>query len=686
MAQVKLVSGSEKRMSKRYNKKKRGRPKTKTDAPISQEVQDKIVADLSDDFFVADQNMQVVNDGFSDIYDMIHCKRKNTENEWESRVSLPEFTSRLLTQIGNFVAKYFSSRDYVETDEDEGDANTQMQARAARSLLNALLNDNNAHYFQKIVRLLMFVWPAGWGVIKGGYRQEVEEYVVGYSTQMEAVTDEVGNFLAEDGDIYEDPYAQKPAYNTIEDPITDIRAIRDEPVFDVYPNQNVYFSPEYAYTLNDKEYVVFENDSMTLDELEALAEQNEYFNLHLLAEKRSGEDNQGGSETWNKDGKLKDIPNPPSEKFRVLEWWRKYPIIVKSRDPETERILEFEPGLDKDGNAKDGAQLVECILTTASVVGFSKKDTTLIGLRVSRHSRRPMVRFLCYVDALKDTGFGDGELTQQVATSIDDNFNLGNFRTKLATTPAFKAKRFSGVPDKIRVSPEEAIMVENMDDLLELNIKDNIQGAMVQNAMLSSRMDSAMATSDQTMGQSPDRAETATQAGIISQRAEIRIGMKSTMLEFVGFTEFYDMLLTLCNDFMLPQTLERLIGEAAYDYNPNNKPRFRPVSQSLETEESKNFKMKMIDQIMGRVVNFPNPKTPMVLNYLMGMWLEAAGKNFKHFKKFMFSEDAEINLLYQLVTGGSLPMQPSPDMAGGGPSNQMGIPQSTPEQNVRAAR
>jgi len=70
----------------------------------------------------------------------------------------------------------------------------------------------------------------------------------------------------------------------------------------------------------------------------------------------------------------------------------------------------------------------------------------------------------------------------------------------------------------------------------------------------------------------------------------------------------------------------------------------------------------------------------------MGMWLEAAGKNFKHFKKFMFSEDAELNLLYQLVTGGAMPQQQSGNAPGGGPSNQRGIAQSTPEQQVRAAR
>ena len=672
--------------NKKFNKKKRGRPSKKSDSTIPEKIQDVMVSDLKDDFFIAEQNMSEVNKDFDEYYDMIHCVRKNHENEWESTVALPEFISRLLTQIGNFVSKYFGSRDYVETDEDEGDAKTLAQAKVAKDLLNAILNDSEAYYFQKIVRLLMFCWPSGWAIIKGGYEQRVEQYQSGTKSRMESATDEEGNFLAEDGSVYEDTYLQKPKYNKIEEPVYDIRVVKDRPIFDVYPNQNVYLSPEYKYSLNDKEYVVFENDSMTLDDLK-MSETDNYFNLHLLEDDEKTVPVEGeGDKTWNKDGKFKPIPNPPSPKFRVLEWWRKYPVVVKERNEDTGEVLDFEPGIDSDGDMKDSAELLECKITTAAKIGASEQKTTLIGFEVSKHSRRPMARFLCYIDALNDSGFGDGELTSQLSSAIDDNFNLGNFRTKLATTPAFKVKRFSGVPDKIRVAPEEGIQVENMDDLQELDIKDNINGTMMQGGMLSSRMDSAMATSAQTMGQSPDRAETATQAGIISQRAETRIGMKSTMLEFVGFTEFYQMLLTLCNDFMLPQTLEKLVGEEAYLYNPGLTTRFRPVSQSLETEESKNFKMKMIDQIMGRVVNFPNPKTPMVLNYLMGMWLEAAGKNFKHFKKFMFSEDAELNLLYQLVTGGSMPMQQSPEMGGGGPSNQQGIPQSTPEQQVRGAQ
>ena len=352
--------------NKKFNKKKRGRPLKKSDSKIPEKIQDVMVSDLKDDFFVAEQNMDEVNKDFDEYYDMIHCIRKNNDNEWESSVALPEFVSRLLTQVGNFVAKYFASRDYVETDEDEGGPKTVAQAKVAKDLLNAILNDSEAYYFQKIVRMLMFCWPSGWAIIKGGYEQRIEKYISGYKSRMESGVDAEGNFLAEDGSIYEDSYLQKPQFNKIEEPIYDIRVVKDRPVFDVYPNQNVYFSPEYTYSLNDKQYVVFENDSMTLDDLE-ISETDDYFNLHLLKEEDKSVPVSGeGDDTWNKNGKFKPIPNPPSPKFRVLEWWRKYPVIVKERNEDTGEVLEFEPGIDADGEMKDNAELLECKITTAA--------------------------------------------------------------------------------------------------------------------------------------------------------------------------------------------------------------------------------------------------------------------------------------------------------------------------------
>ena len=672
--------------NKNFNKNKQKAVRRKrTDAGINQDVQDVIIAKLQDNLVVASSNMSKINENFLEYYDMIHCNRQEKPSDWESDISLPEFTSRLLTQIGNFVGKYFQSRDYVETDDDTDDPKMIAEAKSAKTLLNSLLNDSNAHYFYKIIRLLMFVWPSGWGVIKGGYSQKLERYVAATTTKSTPVLNEMGEPLAEDGGVYEDIYLQKPMMEEIPEEIYDTRIVEDKPIFDIWPNQNVYFSPEYTYSLNDKEYVIFENDAMTLDELESLKDQNGYFNLHILKDLKPAEVEKGGSKTWNKDGDFNEIPNPPSPKFRVLEFWQKYPIVVKDED-EKGNVLDFDPGYTKNGVLKENAELRECILTTATSSGMTQEAISiLIGFKPSPHTKRPMVRFLCYIDALNDSGFGDGELTRELQIAIDDNFNLSNFRTKLATTPAFKTKKFSMTDTHIKVQPEEAIEVENMEDLQELVVRDNIQGAMIQNQMLASRMDYALATSPQTMGHGPERAETATQAGIISSRAETRIGMKTTVLEMIGFTEFYDMLLTLCNDFMLSETLEKIVGEQlAYSYNPNKMNLFRPVSQSLETEESKNWKMRMIDQILGRVVNFPNPKTPMVVNYLMGQWLETLGKNFKHFKKFMFSEDPEINLLYQIATGGNTPgLQQIADMGGGGASNQQGIAQGTAEQNTR---
>ncbi len=166
----------------------------------------------------------------------------------------------------------------------------------------------------------------------------------------------------------------------------------------------------------------------------------------------------------------------------------------------------------------------------------------------------------------------------------------------------------------------------------------------------------------------------------------IRVGMKSLNLEFIGFTEFYNMILTLCNDFMLPETLEELIGEQAFDYNPKRKDKFKPVSQALETEESKQFKVRMWDQILGKIVQMPNPKTPMVVNYILGQQLELMGGDFNHFRKFMFEESPEAVALYQLSTGAKVSMQqqsPQGGLPGGGPQNQRGLPQGGQEQMTR---
>ena len=52
------------------------------------------------------------------------------------------------------------------------------------------------------------------------------------------------------------------------------------------------------------------------------------------------------------------------------------------------------------------------------------------------------------------------------------------------------------------------------------------------------------------------------------------------------------------------------------------------------------------------------------------------------FKKFMFEDNPEAVLLYQLAVGGG-GQQQTPESGGGGPQNQTGLPQGGAEQITR---
>ncbi len=647
-----------------------------TDAPFSEEIQKSLLGHLTTELEVAERNNEKVNDDFKTYYNMVHSIRNKKPNDWESDISLPEFLSRLLTQIGNFCGQYFSSTDYVENDIDSDDPKDIKEAKASKNLLNIILKDAEAYYYYKVVRLINFVFTCGSGVIKGGYSQLVEKIFSHMNQRSELATHpQTGEPLADDGTPFIDPIVQRAAFTTIQEPVykDDIKV--DKPIFDVYPNQNVYMSPEYCYSLNDKEYVIFETEK-TLSKLKAEKEQMGYFNLDFLEEETP--EGKRGEKTYDQDGKLIPQPQPPEKTFIEYERWGKYPVRLEGG--------KYVPAIDEQGKFEDGAELVECII---HYVQQREKDAPrhVIGFRKSKHTSRPMVRFICYVDMVDDNGFGDGAVNREIQIAIDDNFNIGAYRTTMAAMPSFKGKKFSGVPSKVKTGPTQVTMLENLTDLEQWVIADNPQGVIYQHNLLASGMDRSMATSPNTMGMPSDRAETATVGSIMNQRANIRIGMKSMNLEFIGFSDFYRMILTLCNDFMLPETLNDLLGEdLAAAYNPKRKDKFKPVSQALETEESKAFKLKTWQGILGIIAPMNNPKTPFAVNYILGQMLETMGGSFKHFKDYMLEEDPQSVLLYQLATGskgtGSPPAGPGP-MAP--PQNQMRLPQGLTEQNMRGA-
>lgn len=671
-------------MSRYFNKSKGSAEKSaqpiKTDAPFNDDVQEQILGWLDDEFATAKRNMEPFHEAFKEYDDMIHCRREK-KNDYEPDIYLPEFTSRLLTQIGNFVSQYFSSRDFVEARVNSEDPRDVAEGRASKKLLNTILGEKESHYFHKLCRLLMFVNPGGFGIIKGGYDQRIEQVLVGYREELEYERNEAGDIIAQDGTVYEDPYSQAPATVSKQVPVYEDRVVKDRPVFDVYPVDCVYYDQKYAYSLADKDYVYFETE-MSLDDLKRDQDMMGYFNLKRLEDVEQSPDAEEKNKAHSVDGKAEQPLRKVSPTFKVLERWGKWPMVREIDEATGEE--QFKPGIDAIGEIDPDAEHLEGIISFTATT--DDKPLELIRFQKSPHSIRPMARFLCYVDSVKDSGFGDGETSKELQIAANDTFNLNAYRTEMATKLAFKAKRWAGVDENVKLSPDKAVLLENIDDLQQFDIKDDIQGGMFQLNTLSSRMDDVMATGANTRGMPSERRETATVGSIMAQKADIRMSLKTSTLEYIGFAEFYDMILSLCNDFMLPQTLEELIGQDAPYYNPNREDKFEPVSQSIESEESKYSKVKMWDQVLGRVVALPNPKTPMVVNYILGQILELLGGDFKHFKKFMFEEDQEAIMLYMLATGakgGGQGGAPTPNAVGGGPQNQYMLPQGGEEQMAR---
>lgn len=657
--------------------KSKKEPEIKSDSTISSEVEAAIKSSFDKEFQSAKQNLDDIFSKGDDYYDMIHCVRKKKQFDDEFNVYIPEFLERLTTQIGNFNSQYFSSRDYVDTYLESEDPKDVAESKASKKLINAILNIPELHYYHKINRLMMAVFPKGYGVIKGGYKQKVEQVITGYEEQEDYVTGEDGNYLDIDGFPYQDPYTQEPATMINQVPIYGDNIIEDRPDFDFYPNRDVFFSPEFTYTLADKKYIIFRSEGMSIDELEEEKEKNGYFNLEVLKSKAR-------KEKQNDDGKTVYEVCPS---FNLFERYGKSYVIVEERD-ENDKPVKIKPGIDEDGKPLKDAELLDTIITTASWEKEGTKNRELIRYQASPFSRVPAVRFICYVDENYDTGFGDGESLVGLQGAVNDNFNLAFYRTSLATKPFFKGLKYAGIPEKIHVHSENVTLLEDMNALEEFQIQDNPQGAIIMSQGLSSHFDRVTGASPPTMGAETQRRETATMGSIMQQNANIRMGLKNLNFEHIGFTEFYNMLLSLCNDFMLPQTLESLIGEYAFAYNPKRKDKFKPVTQAIETEESKQFKIKMWDMIASKVVPMGayNPKTPMVLNYILGQVLELMGSSFKAFSKFAFEEDPQKNLEWLMMTGNkgmAAPPQGSPNP--NPTQNQLSMGQSAIEQQVRQA-
>jgi len=580
---------------------------------------------------------------FEAYVDMFDAERTEKEYDWMSDIFLPEFPSHMLTQSSIDVAQYFKTRDYVEVYvEDEG-PRTAKAASATQECVNRTLNRRDLYYYQKYVRAKNINHLGG------------KAYAMAWWNKT------------------------KDAFD-----------------FDILDPRNVFTDNKYVYSLQQKSWVIVRGEK-TLEELKEEEKQNGYFNLHLLEDVEPTGATETAKATTGADGGNTDpFQNDIDKNFDIYKrfgkaWCKTKKKKTVERD-EADNIIassEYtisldEPGLDENGNPLKTAKLEE-VVSTIAVTGGTK---TLIGfhktpyLDVNGNPYKPVIRGLCYIHPVRDGGVGDGKYDRELQIGINDTINLSNDRVLLATMPTMKGKKYATEEtDSIYFEPGHLMELQDPKDVEEFKISSDILGAMTQYGVFKNSMEQTDSISPGAQGKLPDMASTtATAVAGAENRTNQRTNYKSMTFEFTFLTELYWMIQQMTWAFASPQTGFKLMGQKVYDFDPSLNYTYKPLSQSIETEYSKDSKIKNLMLIMQTVAQIQHPDAVVLFNNIFLKIATLMGDEEINVVNFMLGEDVPI----QGGGGGGQQQGDQKQLGmGGAPSNQNGVPMGDQQAAVR---
>lgn len=597
----------------------------------------KIVVD--NEYITAKTNQENDKADFEHYIDLFDAERNAKEYDWMSDIFIPEFPSHMLTQSSIDVSQYFQTRDFVEVYIEDESPETLASAESTKELVNRTLNRRDLHHYMKFVRAKNINHLGGHVDAHCWWEQDIEEF-----TEI----DDFGNETTQQ-------VVHKDQFN-----------------YEILDPRNVFTDSAYHYSMQDREFVIIRFER-TLHKLKREALTHNYFNLHLLEEGGVSSDTEKTEthrETVEADsGTNKEHPkNKMGKRFDILKRFGEFWIMKNGK-----------PGINDDGEVKAGAVLEEMIMTFA-VSGSTK---TLIGFHptpnidVIGKPFKPLIRGLCYIHPTQDAGVGDGKYASELQVGINDTFNVSADRTMLATIPTMKGKKYvTEDTDSIFIQPGHLMDLESPDDIQELEISDDVSGAMNQIGVLTGKMQQTTAIYPSTMGDVGPASTTATAIAGSEARTNQRTNYKSMTFEYTFLTELYWMIQQMTWRFAKPETGVQLMGKKVFDFDPSLNYTYKPLSQSVETAHSKNMKIQTWNQMLGYLVPLVETKPSVInaINYIILQIAKLQGDEMTNF--------ANIFLGNEPPTGGQQTQQPG-QTEGGGQSNQFAIPQSQIETGAR---
>jgi hypothetical protein len=136
----------------------------------------------------------------------------------------------------------------------------------------------------------------------------------------------------------------------------------------------------------------------------------------------------------------------------------------------------------------------------------------------------------------------------------------------------------------------------------------------------------------------------------------------------------YWMIQQMTYQFAQEETGMKLMGKRMDDFDPTLDYFYKPVSQSIESEQSKDLKVQKWIQTLGYMSQIVQGRQdgPKIINYILSKMYSYMGDEFVNFSDALLNPEEPIASAAGQQQGAGQPA-----------SNEQGIPQSPMEQQVR---